>query len=212
MQWQLTHEGKGRSVMARTAGFRRWASGYVIAGVAAAVVAAVLVVNASIDPIAAQTDPIVVIAQSATLGAILTGVNGKTLYVFDADTPNTSNCNTGCIEAWPALLLAAGDPVAPPTLTGVLTTFTRADGGRQVAYEGRPLYFFSGDTQAGDTTGDGIGGVWHVARPVSAGAMTGAIVPMAPAPAPVSAPLPMPMPTPTPPPPPPQYEPGGGMY
>ena len=164
--------------------------------------AALLSVSVSIDRIAAQSEQTVVIAQSAARGTILTGANGKTLYVFDGDNPNTSNCNTGCIEAWPALLLAAGDAVAPPALTGVLTTFTRTDGGRQVAYEGRPLYFFTGDVQAGDTTGDGVGGVWHVAQPASIGAMTGAVVPPVPAPMPVSAPMP----------PLPQYEPGGGMY
>jgi Secreted repeat of unknown function len=29
-------------------------------------------------------------------------------------------------------------------------------------YDGKPLYFYSGDKKKGDKTGDGIGGVWHI--------------------------------------------------
>jgi predicted lipoprotein with Yx(FWY)xxD motif len=32
------------------------------------------------------------------------------------------------------------------------------------AYEGHPLYTFVKDKKAGDTTGDGANGVWHVAK------------------------------------------------
>jgi predicted lipoprotein with Yx(FWY)xxD motif len=34
--------------------------------------------------------------------------------------------------------------------------------GTQVAYNGWPLYFFSGDSSPGDTNGQGQGGVWYV--------------------------------------------------
>jgi predicted lipoprotein with Yx(FWY)xxD motif len=30
---------------------------------------------------------------------------------------------------------------------------------------GKPLYRYAGDAQAGDVNGDGVGGVWHVAKP-----------------------------------------------
>ena len=33
---------------------------------------------------------------------------------------------------------------------------------RQSTYDGKPLYFYSGDKKKGDKTGDGIGGVWHI--------------------------------------------------
>lgn len=39
------------------------------------------------------------------------------------------------------------------------------DGKRQWAYNGKPLYLFAKDTKPGDTTGDGVGGVWHLAKP-----------------------------------------------
>jgi predicted lipoprotein with Yx(FWY)xxD motif len=115
--------------------------------------------------VVAQPAPTVQIAMAGDLGAILTDADGMTLYIFDRDEPNVSNCNDRCAETWPPLLLDSGDPVAPPDLAGELTVFTRADGRRQVAYRGQPLYRYAGDTQPGDTTGDGVGGVWHLARP-----------------------------------------------
>lgn len=39
------------------------------------------------------------------------------------------------------------------------------DGKRQWAYKGKPLYLFVKDTKPGDTSGVGVGGVWHLAKP-----------------------------------------------
>lgn len=50
-------------------------------------------------------------------------------------------------------------------MTGALATITRADGTTQVTYDGHPLYYYAADVQAGDTNGEGVGGVWHVAKP-----------------------------------------------
>ena len=44
-------------------------------------------------------------------------------------------------------------------------TVTRADGSAQLTYNGRPLYFYIKDTNPGDTKGQGVGGVWYVAKP-----------------------------------------------
>jgi predicted lipoprotein with Yx(FWY)xxD motif len=120
----------------------------------------------------AQAAPTIVTRDAGDLGTVLTGGNGMTLYAFDRDQPGTSNCNDRCAETWPPLLLAEGDPVAPDGLAGALTTLTRTDGRRQVAYNDRPLYFFAADTQPGDTKGEGVGGVWHVARPLAATVQT----------------------------------------
>jgi predicted lipoprotein with Yx(FWY)xxD motif len=45
-----------------------------------------------------------------------------------------------------------------------LGTRHRPEGSTQVTYKNRPLYRYSGDTKAGDTNGDGVGGIWHVAK------------------------------------------------
>lgn len=101
-------------------------------------------------------------------GYILVGANGQAVYVFDNDTPGagTSACEGGCAGAWPAVTVA--DPqslVTAINIPGSFGTFDRADGTHQVTYNGRPLYYFAGDTTRGTAAGDGSGGVWHVGKP-----------------------------------------------
>jgi predicted lipoprotein with Yx(FWY)xxD motif len=48
---------------------------------------------------------------------------------------------------------------------GGLTVIERKDDTYQWALNGKPLYFWQGDSAKGDTTGDGVGGVWAVVRP-----------------------------------------------
>ena len=74
------------------------------------------------------------------------------------DNTNTSGTATadGC-----SLDTMAGEGV-DATLLG---TITRDDGTTQVTYNGWPLYYFAGDTAAGDTTGQGMEGVWFLVSP-----------------------------------------------
>ena len=99
------------------------------------------------------------------LGAHLVGPDGRTLYIFLADTtPGTSACVDACADVWPPLLVGDGVPVVPGAgIAGSFGTIERPDGSRQVAYEGQPLYFYVGDSGPGDTTGHGVGDVWFVA-------------------------------------------------
>ncbi len=41
----------------------------------------------------------------------------------------------------------------------------RKDGSKMWAYENQPLYTYIEDKSPGDVTGDGVGGVWHIAKP-----------------------------------------------
>lgn len=90
---------------------------------------------------------------------ILVAANGMTLYTFDKDGANKSNCNDGCLKAWPALMAGADTKVS-----GEFSIIHRDDGGKQIAMNGKPLYFYVADQKAGDITGDGSGGVWHAIR------------------------------------------------
>ncbi len=90
-----------------------------------------------------------------------------TLYVFDNDLNDTdgdgvddSDCNATCAENWPPLFADNG-----ATEIGEYTIVDRDDGTRQWAYSGRPLYFFVGDANAGEVNGEGLGGIWFIARP-----------------------------------------------
>lgn len=114
---------------------------------------------------AQAVDPTVQIRYDATLGHFLTGPQGMTLYIFANDEPNTSNCYDGCAENWPPLLIEAEAPtVAPLSIPGSFGVTEREGGGRQVTYNGWPLYYFVKDTAPGDTTGQGVGDVWYVAN------------------------------------------------
>jgi predicted lipoprotein with Yx(FWY)xxD motif len=95
------------------------------------------------------------------MNGMLMDVKGMTLYTWDNDKEaNKSSCNGMCLMNWPALTAAATDKDM-----GDWKVITRDDGSKQWAYKGKPLYYFRMDAKAGDTTGDGRGMVWHIARP-----------------------------------------------
>ncbi len=100
-------------------------------------------------------------------GDALAGPNGMTLYILANDTNGTSTCNEGCAATWPPLLGDGSAVVAGDGVAGTFGTTIRDDGTKQVTHNGQPLYSYASDTAAGDSTGDGVGGVWFIA-PVGA--------------------------------------------
>jgi predicted lipoprotein with Yx(FWY)xxD motif len=108
-----------------------------------------------------------VAVDSANLGPIVTDADGRTLYRFDKDTnnPSATNCTGACAVKWPPATVK--DTVQ---LNGVdqslVGTVTRPDGTRQLTLNGWPLYRFSGDSTAGQTNGQGVGGTWFASTPV----------------------------------------------
>jgi predicted lipoprotein with Yx(FWY)xxD motif len=105
---------------------------------------------------------------NSSLGSILVGSRGRTLYLFKADVGTTSACTGACATAWPPLL-ATGKPTAGTGLTASkLGTITRSGGNRQVTYNGHPLYLYVGDKKPGDVTGQGVtafGAAWFALTP-----------------------------------------------
>jgi predicted lipoprotein with Yx(FWY)xxD motif len=111
---------------------------------------------------ASGTGVTVQLASSDQFGSILTDAQGRSLYMFEHDTTSKSTCNEGCAPTWPALTVT-GQPIAGDGVDSALMgTSVRDDGTTQVTYAGHPLYMFSGDTAAGDTNGEGIGGIWFL--------------------------------------------------
>jgi predicted lipoprotein with Yx(FWY)xxD motif len=101
------------------------------------------------------------LAQTVESDGLLRDGAGRTLYVFDNDfAAGLSNCYGGCAEAWPAFEVPIGAEVKDE-----LSVHARADGRMQWGWNGRPLYYFAGDTRPGDATGDGRDGLWHAVRP-----------------------------------------------
>jgi predicted lipoprotein with Yx(FWY)xxD motif len=91
---------------------------------------------------------------------MLTDTKGMTLYTWDNDKEaNKSSCTGMCLMNWPALKAEASDKDM-----GEFKVITRDDGSKQWAYKGKPLYYFRMDAKAGDTSGEGRGMVWHIAK------------------------------------------------
>ncbi|HUO49959.1 MAG TPA: hypothetical protein VMU25_00040 [Candidatus Paceibacterota bacterium] len=99
-------------------------------------------------------------------GKYLIAFTGQALYTFDHDTTDKSNCSGNCATQWPPYTMPINTPMnLQAGITGKVSMITRPDGSLQVSYNGHPLYFYAGDKNGGDTTGDGVGGIWHLARP-----------------------------------------------
>jgi predicted lipoprotein with Yx(FWY)xxD motif len=106
----------------------------------------------------AQTTAPATVAETGK-GKTLVDTKGMTLYTFDKDTVGKSACNGPCAQNWPPLMATAA---SGPTNW---TVISRDDGSKQWAYTGKPLYTWAKDGKPGDTTGDGVNSVWHVAHP-----------------------------------------------
>ncbi len=88
---------------------------------------------------------------SSTVGEYLANSSGFTLYTYNNDVPNSnaSTCYGSCASNWPPFYTATLS-LAPGLNASNFGTITRTGGGKQITYKGRPLYFFVGDTKAGD--------------------------------------------------------------
>ncbi len=103
---------------------------------------------------------------------VLVNNQGYTLYYFTPDTSSAAKCTASfklpngkaCTLVWPPLVLSSGTPSSTASLSGTLSTVSDGNG-RQVEYQGHPLYHFAGDTAPGQANGQGLLGKWWVATP-----------------------------------------------
>jgi predicted lipoprotein with Yx(FWY)xxD motif len=101
-------------------------------------------------------------------GTILTDGGGFTLYLFDKEEGERSECYGACAEAWPPFT-TKGDPVAGEGVDSkLLGTTERDDGSAQVTYRGHPLYYYVDEDEPGEVLCQGVaefGGLWLVVDP-----------------------------------------------
>lgn len=98
-------------------------------------------------------------------GTALAGPNGKTLYILTKDENGASTCTAGpCSRAWPALVSDPAKLQIAPGITGTFGITIWPDGTQQVTHNGQPLYFYAKDVAVGDARGEGVAGVWCIAR------------------------------------------------
>lgn len=98
------------------------------------------------------TSIVVSTAKTTKLGTFL--VSGKTLYTLKA---SKTACTSACLKVWPELVLPKGVTkvtAGKGVSASKLGTIMRANGAHQVTYNGKPLYWFSGDKAAGQVHGN----------------------------------------------------------
>jgi predicted lipoprotein with Yx(FWY)xxD motif len=109
-------------------------------------------------------------ANASSLGTIVVGPTGRTVYRFLDDHGKHITCTGACAKQWPPLLVAkSAKPTAGAGITASkLGTITRPDGTVQVTYNGYPLYLFAGDSKTGQANGQGLEKLWYVLSPSGA--------------------------------------------
>ncbi|HZC77726.1 MAG TPA: hypothetical protein VE258_08255, partial [Ktedonobacterales bacterium] len=93
------------------------------------------------------------VSLNGTNTTVLADASGRTLYYFTPDTASSVACADSCTSLWPPLLLASGNPASSDSLSGTLSVMQGANG-RQVTYNGHPLYTYSKDSGSGDALGE----------------------------------------------------------
>lgn len=114
------------------------------------------------------------LSTSATLGSYLSDKTGRSLYFFATDANGQASCTGGCEAVWPAFFVdnLTADKLAAGLTLSDFATITTTSGKKQLTYKGWPLYYYAPSINgtntpetAGQTTGDGVGGVWFIAKP-----------------------------------------------
>jgi predicted lipoprotein with Yx(FWY)xxD motif len=130
----------------------------------------------------------VISTQAGSAGTFLTD-GGRAVYLWAKDGMNMSACTGACASAWPPVPATGTLTATGGAQASDLGTITRSDGTKQVTYDGHALYFFAGDSAAGQTNGQGsdsFGAKWWLVAPSGAKitASDTATAAAAPAPAP----------------------------
>ena len=89
---------------------------------------------------------------------------GRALYLFTEDEQNsgTSTCADDCATTWLPVIVKGVPTVGSGVNTGMLGTIEREDGTLQAAYNGWPLYYYSGDRGIGAMNGQGVDNSWFL--------------------------------------------------
>lgn len=105
---------------------------------------------------------------NSQFGEILVDDEGRTLYAFDKEKTDRSECFGACAEAWPPFF-TKGEPEAGKGVDGSLLGTTDHDGKDLVTYNGHPLYYYV-DEGPNEVLCQGVeefGGLWLVVDPSS---------------------------------------------
>lgn len=111
-----------------------------------------------------KVGPVVGYITSKSKGTFLTDKLGMTLYTYGGDTKLESRCDGECLTNWKIYEFDnQTGKLFTDDLSKKMNIIKRSDNWRQYAYGERPVYFYKGDVNIGDTGGDGLeGGKWSI--------------------------------------------------
>lgn len=125
--------------------------------------------TSSDDEAGPRPAPLVVASAPASFGSRMVDGRGVTLYVFSLDTPRISRCAGACTREWLPVRSSGGKAQSEAGMRAAnVGSMQRPDGSDQITFNGRPLYFYSGDKKSGDSAGHGrraYGGQWSAVPP-----------------------------------------------
>ncbi len=150
----------------------------------AAIVAVIITVSGGSTSNAKLTAPpgSAISLKQTALGRTLVDSNGRTLYLFAGDTRDLSTLSQAGQAVWPPFTTTTKPQALGGAVASQVSTIKKVNGRAQIAYNGHPLYYYVGDHNPGQTTGQGLnqfGALWYVVAP-SGSAITAA--PSSPAP------------------------------
>ena len=104
----------------------------------------------------------VIAHRSAEHGSYLADSTGRPLYMLEQDQRGRTSCYEGCLRVWLPFLAGLGTPSAADTVVEqkLLGTLRREDGGVEVAYNDRALYYYVADGAPGETLGHHVEDSW----------------------------------------------------
>lgn len=124
------------------------------------------------DPQIPQAEKKIRLVEDA-LGKRLVNTAGQSIYFFSTDFAGTNTCSGGCEALWPIVSqnLTASD-IGDGLQFSDFNIIDLPNGRKQTTYKGWPLYYYAPIVNGvntregpGETKGEGLGGVWFVAKP-----------------------------------------------
>jgi predicted lipoprotein with Yx(FWY)xxD motif len=106
--------------------------------------------------------------KTSSYGRVLFDGRGYVLYAFTRDKNGRSACYRACAKAWPVYYSKGTLRAGAGIKRSLIGTTKRRDGRRQVAYAGRPLYYYVNDRKPGQILCQNVtefGGTWLIVRP-----------------------------------------------
>ena len=116
----------------------------------------------------AATAAMVITTHAGSGGTFLSDGSGRTVYLWAKDPMNKSTCSGACASAWPPVTDSGKLTASGGAKAADLGTITLSDGTKQVTYDGHALYYYAGDSGAGQTNGQGsdsFGAKWWLVAP-----------------------------------------------